>query len=92
MEYQMFKHMLFNGRRPGDIDRRKLNDFLNRCKTYVEDVYIQELDPQEKQQAEKYEKMFSEGKKMDGKGSILEQRCYKCTSNLSKVSTTGKDM
>ena len=62
----MVKSILFNGRRPGDIDRAKIEDFEKDYKSDPEDPYFKELNPKKKSKASKYEKTISKGKKLMG--------------------------
>ena len=66
IKYQLVLTMFFNGRRPGEMDRSKVENFENRQKPNESDIYFQQLNSQEKTQALKYSKMICQGKKMNG--------------------------
>ena len=66
MQCEVVLLMIFNGRRPGETDRTRLQNFLHRQITDENDEFFQTLNSKEKEQAIKFEKMICQGKKING--------------------------
>lgn len=73
---------LFNRRRPGEISRSYLLDFYNRHKADPNCDFFRSLEPNEKQQSLKYERMGIVGKK-DSVGQLYV--CEKDIQSLDKI-------